>query len=393
MLSPAYLSDCASGYAALYSQLDSDITADIARRLAKTGKLTYTARWQMQKLKESQAAYAAIAQMVKRADRDSYKIMRAAMLDGCSNALEYDDAIYRMAGKAPTNIASSLAMQEVMMAGINRTQGVMSNMTGTTANTATHAFENSLDRAYMQVISGAYSPDQALRQVVNDLGKQGYQGIAYPSGKVDHLDVAARRAMITGLNQTTAELQLMRADEMECDLVEVTAHAGARPTHAEWQGQIYSRSGKHPKYADFYASTDYGAGDGLCGWNCYHSFYPYFEGVSAPTFGRDPSAPLGKSEEQVYEESQEQRYYERQVREARRECVTLNAAMEEADDDLRGLLRQDFTRASVKLKRREATLSAFCQETNRTEDRQRLLVYGFNRSVSGKAVWANRKAG
>lgn len=67
--------------------------------------------------------------------------------------------------------------------------------------------------------------------------------------------------------------------DLDCDLVEVSEHMDARPEHAQWQGQIYSLSGKHPQYPDFKSSTDYGSGDGLCGWNCRHTFWPYFDGV------------------------------------------------------------------------------------------------------------------
>ena len=74
-------------------------------------------------------------------------------------------------------------------------------------------------------------------------------------------------------------MQEARADELVCDLVETTAHSGARPSHAEWQGQAFSRSGKSRKYPDFVQVTGYGTGEGLGGWNCSHSFYPFFEGL------------------------------------------------------------------------------------------------------------------
>lgn len=393
MLSPAYLIDCAEEYAYLYSQLESDICADIARRIAKSGRITQTASWQIRKLKESRAAYEAITRELQRTDKSASKILRATMLDAAQQSLKYDDAIYRAIGLMPTSVAASKAMQNLILAGVKKTNGVMHNLTKTTANTASKAFENALDRAYMQVQSGAFSFDQALRMVVQDLGRQGYEKIAYPSGSVTRLDSAARSALMTGLNQTTAELQLARMEEMGTDLVEVTSHMGARPTHAVWQGGIYSRSGKHPRYPDFVASTQYGSGEGLCGWNCYHSFFPYTEGVSAPTFSRTQVNAQGKTNDQVYEESQKQRYYERQVRNARLECVTLNAAIEGASsEELENMLRSDFSAASVKLKRREARLEEYCEATNRRMYSDRVQVYGFNQSVSAKAVWANRKA-
>ena len=74
-------------------------------------------------------------------------------------------------------------------------------------------------------------------------------------------------------------LQLARMEEMDCEFVEVTAHEGARPTHAVWQGRVYHRGGAvvhdGERYEDFEAATGYGTGPGLCGWNCRHNFYPY----------------------------------------------------------------------------------------------------------------------
>lgn len=105
-----------------------------------------------------------------------------------------------------------------------------------------------MDRAWLQITSGAFDYNTAVRMAIKDLSSNGVGAIKYPTGHVDNLEVAVRRATITGVNQTQGELVEARRKEMACNLVEVSAHAGARPDHAEWQGQIYSRSGNHPKY-------------------------------------------------------------------------------------------------------------------------------------------------
>mgnify|MGYP004548957409 FL=1 len=179
---------------------------------------------------------------------------------------------------------------------------------------------------------------------------------------------------------------------MQCDLVEVTSHAGARPEHAEWQGRIYCLHGKRGKYKDFYKETGYGTGPGLCGWNCYHNFYPYLEGVSTPSFEHDPAKRLGISNNELYEMTQTQRLLERRVRESRRQCQTINAAIQQSSEDLAEKLERDFSAASVKLKRREAKLMEFCEKTGLRYDSTRVTTYGFSRSASAKAVWANRKS-
>ena len=90
--------------------------------------------------------------------------------------------------------------------------------------------------------------------------------------------LAVRRAVVTGVNATALKLQETLMDEMGCDLVETSAHAGARPSHAVWQGKIFGRSGTHPKYPSLVEGTGYGTGEGLGGWNCRHSIMPFFEG-------------------------------------------------------------------------------------------------------------------
>ncbi len=392
MLTPAYLMDVPEMLVDIWAQLEQDIVGDIARRLVKTNSITASAGWQIQKLRDMRIMQEDIAREVARLSARSQKEVAQLVTQACKDGLKYDDAIYDKMGLTPTPIAASQALKDIIQAGIRKTNGLMVNFTNTTANTATRAFENALDRAYMQVQSGAFSYEGALSRVIKDLGAQGIEKIAYPTGHVDHMDVAARRALLTGLNQTTAELQLARMDEMGCDLVEVTSHSGARPSHAEWQGQVYSRSGRTHGY-DSFDVTGYGSGDGLCGWNCYHNFFPYFDGLSTRTFERDPAARLGKSNEQVYDESQQQRQYERGVRDAKRECVALNTAAQATNDpELQASLASQFTGASVKLKRREAQLNAYCEQTNRTRLREREAAYGFNQSVSSKAVWANKKA-
>ena len=318
MLTANYLMNVAEPMVDLWAQVEDDIIADISRRLAKNaGTMTETAKWQALKAREMGILQTDIASTVSRITGQSQKETYGLIVQACQKALAYDDALYMKHGLSPIPLAQSAALQDVIMAGCRKTNGLMRNFTRTLADTASKAFENAMDRAWLQVNTGAFSYTEALNRAIRDLSAQGIQKIAYPSGHVDRMDVAARRALITGLNQTTAELQLARMDELQTDLIEVSSHAGARPTHAIWQGQVYQKTGRG-KYENFYDETGYGTGDGLCGWNCYHSFFPYFEGMSHQAFERDPSARLGKSNDQMYEESQRQRALERRIRDSRR---------------------------------------------------------------------------
>ena len=259
------------------------------------------------------------------------------------------------------------------------------NLTSTTANTATLQFENALDAAYMDIISGAFSYQDAVKNAVKGLAKDGIDAIIYPTGHKDKMDVAVRRAVLTGVNQTAAKLSLARMEEMDCDFLETTAHPGARPSHAEWQGKIFSRSGQSGRYPDFVRSTGYGTGAGLCGWNCRHSFFPYFEGLSERAYSREKlkeyetvKVTYNGQELSVYEASQQQRYIERQIRRWKREYMAMDAA------------GADTTEASVKLAQWRAKQKDFINQTGLDEDNFRSQVYGFGRNQATKATWINK---
>ena len=221
---------------------------------------------------------------------------------------------------------------------------------------------------------------------IKELSSKGIESITYPSGHVDHLDVAVRRAVLTGVNQTALKLQEARADEMGCDLVEVTAHAGARTgigiaNHAGWQGKIYSRSGTHSKYPDFQEKTGYGSGAGLGGWNCRHSFFPFFEGISEPAYTEKELEELNAPKYEYngqklteYEATQRQRYIERQIRRWKRE----NAAMKAA-----GL---DTTESAAKLKKWHDVQRDFLRQTGLKQQYDREQVNGFGRGEASKAT-------
>lgn len=175
--------------------------------------------------------------------------------------------------------------------------------------------------------------------------------------------------------------------------MELTAHAGARPSHAAWQGQVVSLEG-----APGYLSLDdigYGTGGGFKGWNCRHDWFPFFPGISESAYPRgklerlnNATVPCQGKDVPVYEAMQKQRAMERKIRESKREVSALDAARQ-ANTKLH--LDADFNRAAMELKRREAALKGYLKETGLNRDRSREQVQGFGRSQSSKAVWANRK--
>ena len=284
MLRPEYLAGAADSVVEVYSQVEQDIAEDIARRIVKNGGMTQTARWQAYKGREFGFFQEDVDMIMSKASPKAKREIQEIMAEAAEMSLSYDDSIYISAGLSPTAIRKSPAMMAMLLQGTDSTLALIGNFTKTTAIMSTIGFNNILDRAYMQILSGAFDPNTAIRRAVKEIASKGVDKIAYPSGASTSVEAAVRRAVTTGVNQSVAKLQLARAEEMGCNLVETSSHAGARPTHAEWQGQVFCIKGHHKHYGDFYKETGYGTGDGLCGWNCYHSFFPFFEGLSTPSF-------------------------------------------------------------------------------------------------------------
>lgn len=243
MLKPKQIDELPEVLIELYSQVEMDIIADMARRISGMDYYIPAAQWQYRKLIEMGNCHGWIVQVLSAQTGKSRKEIERMMEEAGIKAIKQDAAIYKRAGLSPPELAASPTLQAVINDGIRNTEGLFENLTGTTANTATKQFERALDRAWLQLQSGAFSQEEAIRGAIKDLAGAGVECITYPSGHVDHMDVAVRRAAVTGANQTCARLTLTMAEEMGCSLVETTAHAGARPEHAVWQGKVFALNG------------------------------------------------------------------------------------------------------------------------------------------------------
>lgn len=390
MLGPEYLASLPEPAVKLWQQAEDDILRDIARRFKKAGAITTTAAWQAWRLEQTRAVYTDTEKKLAEYTGQSREVIRRLLIEAGTEALLADDTIHRQAGKEPPSANQSGQLLNLLNAGYRQTLGTWLNLTATTANTVSGEFEHALSRAWLQVSSGAFDYNTAIRRAVDDLAdRMAY--VTYPSGHKDTLETAVRRAVLTGVNQTAGKLQMARAEEMGCEFVEVTAHEGARPDHALWQGRIYHIGGEIDyegnHYEDFVKATGYGTGPGLCGWNCRHNFYPFYPGISLRAYTDERLAELNAPSVEYrgkkytrYEISQMQRAKERTVRKYKRRFLAESEA---------GL---DTGTSAVRLKAARQDLKQFIQETGSKEDSARVSVHGFGRSAAGKANWAAKKA-
>lgn len=387
MLKPKYLEQLPDNMVELYSHAEMDILADMARRISTYDYFIPAAQWQYKKLIEMGNYHNSVVQTLSALTGKTTEEIRFLMQEAGQKALAFDDSIYRKAGLDPPPLSSSPALRDVLMTGVQKTNGLFENLTSTTANTSSKQFENALDQAYMQITSGAFDYNTAIRNTIKGLAEKGIASIEYPTGRVAYIETAVRRATITGVNQTALKLQDARADEMGCDLVETSAHAGARPSHAAWQGKVFSRSGTHRKYPDFVKSTGYGTGPGLGGWYCRHSWFPFFEGLSSAAYDKEDLTEMNARNIDYngdklteYEASQKQRHIERQIRKWKREYVGMEAAGQPTEE------------AAAKISQWQRTQKDFLEQTGLKRQGDREQIAGFGKSDAAKARAKARKA-
>lgn len=391
MLPPSYLDAMPDAFVQLAQQVEDEILQDVARRIGKMGTLTETADWQLWRYQQTEAVRENVVKLLAKYSGKSEATIRRLLKEAATEAMEREDAIYYHYNLEPTPFEESAALNNLLNAGARQTCGTWQNITATTANTVTGAFERTLDAAWGKVSTGAFDYKTAVKQAVDSLADD-MKFVTYPTGHQDSIEVAARRAVLTGVNQTAGRLQVARADEMGVEFVETSAHGGARPSHAEWQGRRFHRGGavdylgKH--YPDFEQATGYGTGAGLCGWNCRHTFFAVFPELGdPPQWTQEQLRELNARDIEwngkkytAYEISQMQRARERNVRRWKKRYLAETAA---------GV---DTTDSAVRLKTARQSLSEFAKATGGRVDSARTSVPKFGRSEASKASAQARKA-
>lgn len=385
----------------VHKQLESSILQDIVRRILKTDLATDTASWQMEKLQQSGTVYAEAANKISKATGKMEKEIKKLFADAETEVFNYDDELLIDAGHDPKAIKNiSPAMRQSIDAALRKTSTEAVNLTKTVALTTQSLYIQACDLAHMQVVSGAFSYQTAIANGIKTAARQGLT-VRYPSGNKAHLDVAVRRSVLTGVNQTYGKLQETRADELGLDLMEITAHAGARPEHATWQGRIVSRSGARGYLS--LSDIGYGTVTGFQGANCRHNWFMFFPGASQRTYTNSELKEIdgrkveyNKKTYTEYEAKQIQRKMEREIRAVKRELVALDTAMQ-ID---REAFQMEFNLAAIRLKDQEARLRNFAKQTGFRVYGSRVQVYAtntssglrnFGRSTAQRAVWANKQ--
>ena len=398
MLSPDYLARIAEGSEEIASQLHTYIIRQIIdRMMIRIGRgddylLTSSDRWRIQILQDAGYLLEDITAELSKITNRQEKEIKAAMEEAGVKALEYDHKIYEAAGLSPTPLTQSPQLIRLMERNMNATMGEWENYTRTTAEAAQRLFINECDNAYHLVSSGAVSYTQAVKEGVNNVVSGGVI-VHYPSGHKDTIETATARAVRTGVAQATGDISIKRMEEMDWDIILVSAHIGARTgdggqnpgNHLWWQGQFYSRTGKDKRFPPF-SQTGYGTGEGLCGWNCRHSFGSG-DGVNNPY--KDIQTADNYKVEQL---EKRQRTLERRIRKTKREVMGMQEAVDKCkDESVKFEMQLDLDRKSYLLQRQNKAYNEFCKENDLRTQQERLQIARWNREQAEKARGAAKR--
>ena len=387
----------------LHPQLDTLnvwITKDlISRLMARLGRgeeflLTGTDQWQLEVYKSAGGHYDALQQEIKRFTKKTDAEIRAIFEDAGIRAWEADEAFYVAHGLEPVSFMQSESMLRLLTDTYQRTNGEIHNFTRTTAQASQQRLIKVLDDAHFKVMTGAQSYTAAVKDAVNEIvGNQ--TKVHYPSGHTDTIETAILRAVRTGVGQASGNMAMQGMIERDWDLIRTSAHIGARygdggenpSNHFWWQGKLFSRTGKTPGYLLFEDATGYGTGEGLCGWNCRHSFGP-----GDPN--HNPYADFDAEEnKKVYDLSQKQRSAEARIRAAKLKVLGLREAIDGATDEAaKATLQDEYNKAALKLQKYNKAYTDFCESNNLMKLNDRISVAKWTRSEAAKATAAARKA-
>lgn len=363
----------------IYENLELQIIEEIATRIANFGYANTVVINDIKIAQEMGFLYQDIIRLVAEYNNTSYEKIAEIFSDAGAKSLKYDDKIHIEAGKNPLPINQSPNMVQLLNATIEKTAGNLQNLVMTTAVTSQTQFYNAMNSAYLEVSRGVKSYSQSILNAIDKMSSTGGT-VIYPSGRQMSIESAVRMNIITGVNQTCGKLQELRADEVGCDLMELTAHSGARPSHASWQGNIVSRSGKKGYLS--LQDIGYGTATGFKGVNCRHDWYPYYKGSSRTytqeqlnTWKNEKVTYNGK-EYSKYEVSQIQRKMERQIRQDKKELAGLQGVLTSNNKDSKLIedTKLQLINKQSKLKEHNSILNDFIKQTNSRKDYTRLYV-------------------
>ncbi len=396
----------------IYQDLEEILMKNIVRHIKDYGKPIDSDDWQLQKLAEigklnkeniklivqqsgianSEAElllFEASQEAIKQLEPGLQKAMRDGLLHN-AKPVEKSKNIKRVIDTLQKQATDTLNLCNTKM--LYKAREVYKSLVQNICFTAKEIekkqeFLDTMNEHAVNVVTGAVSRTQAVKDCIKQFNEKGIPAFVDKAGREWTPEAYVNMCMRNTARNVADEVQSERCKEYGCNLIEISAHSGARPKCAKDQGKIFDLNNKTGYTEDargnkirYYAwnTSSYGDPDGVLGINCGHHKYPFIPGVNIQRY-----FPIDEEEnDKLYKATQVQRALERDVRKQKRECMLYK----ELGDD------EAFEKSAVKLKSKEAKLKHYVNNNDglhRRKDREQ--VVGFDKSVSSKAISANRK--
>lgn len=359
----------------IYSQIELDLIKEIARRFDLNDEIGGTMEWQLKKLNELGVLNAdtvkVIASYSEKSEQEILNMLKKAQLANI-NMTELEEA-YRQGSITvdPMNIKTNSAFAEVLELSYKELSNTYRLIQTKALESAKQAYMNVINRSYIEVVTGTYDYQTAIKRAIKDMAKNGISGATYKrNGKLVQysLEGTVRRDTLTAVNKLANKSSETLCKELGAEYVEISSHLGARthPTnpianHAGWQGKVFKIDGSDKKYPNLKESTGYPDDIlGLGGVNCRHRMFPFFPGISTPN-------PIRFNEEEnrrVYELTQKQRSMERRMRQLKKE----QAAAKEIGD------KETVKKLNKKISEQSTKIDEFCKKNGLRRNHSRELV-------------------
>lgn len=281
----SYYDQLTAGVEAKYRALEMSIMDDIVRRIRKAGTITDSADWQIQRLIILGNSTQDIKDLIRRAVGGNEEEVRRLYAEVIEREYTRDRSLYEQIGKEFIPYEQNPELQQITGALVQQSSEELYNITKSTGfmldngrggkvfTPLADVYNSYLDDAITGMANGAYDYNTLVRRMVSQMTASGLRTVDYASGWHNRVDVAARRALLTGFGQLTSHITDLNAQRLGTNYFEVTWHAAARPEHAAWQGRVYTKE-------ELTTKCGLGTGPGLKGWNCGHDYYPFIPGVS-----------------------------------------------------------------------------------------------------------------
>lgn len=368
----------------LMRSVGTRIMSDIIRRIGNCSEITSTADWQIDRLSQLGESKKYIKETIQKALKLSDEQIEEMYKNAAENAHAYNKELYKAAGKDYIPYEENAFLQQITAAVAAQTKDEFKNITGslgfavkkgglTLFKPIAKYYQTTLDNAVADIASGAFDYNTVIKRTVEEMTRSGLRTVDYATGHTNRIDVAVRRAVMTGINQLTGQVQEANAEKLGTEKYEVTWHSTARPTHQLWQGRVYTKE-------ELISVCGLGEVDGLKGANCRHDYFPFIEGISERVYTDEQLDEMNRKENEkkaygnkeytAYEATQRQRHLETAIR-AQRQKIKLLQEGKASEDDI--------ISAKCKYQKLSQEYADFCKTMNLPEERNRIYSDGLGK--------------